>query len=170
MSAGPRDRRRGLPTPASAPTATPARGRPGVIAVGVGGLEGRTMLGAPPGMRLPRRRRGANRQPQPGITATDLVLSLTEFLRQREGVGAYLEFFGEGAAAPARSATGPPSPTWRRSMAPPRPVLSSTSRPRLPQAHRTVRRPGETGGNLCQEAGSLGRRPEGRPVRATCCV
>src|SRR5690554_7096847 len=34
---------------------------------------------------------------QPGITATDIVLSLTEFLRREKVVGAYLEFFGEGA-------------------------------------------------------------------------
>jgi aconitate hydratase len=38
-------------------------------------------------------------RPQPGITATDLVLALTEFLRQQKVVGAYLEFRGPGAAA-----------------------------------------------------------------------
>jgi aconitate hydratase len=36
---------------------------------------------------------------QPGITATDIVLALTEFLRKEKVVGAYLEFHGEGAAA-----------------------------------------------------------------------
>jgi aconitate hydratase len=36
---------------------------------------------------------------QPGITATDMVLALTEFLRKQKVVGAWLEFFGEGAAA-----------------------------------------------------------------------
>ena len=36
---------------------------------------------------------------QPGITATDIVLALTEFLRQSKVVGAYLEFRGEGASA-----------------------------------------------------------------------
>src|SRR5690606_17805438 len=34
----------------------------------------------------------------PGITATDVVLALTEFLRKSKVVGAYLEFYGEGAA------------------------------------------------------------------------
>ncbi len=34
---------------------------------------------------------------QPGITATDIVLALTEFLRKERVVGAYVEFFGEGA-------------------------------------------------------------------------
>jgi len=36
-------------------------------------------------------------QRKAGITATDIVLALTEFLRKERVVGAYLEFFGEGA-------------------------------------------------------------------------
>ncbi len=73
----------------------------GVIAVGVGGLEAESvMLGRASWMRLPDiigvRLDG---RPQPGITATDIVLALTEFLRQQKVVGAYLEFFGEGASA-----------------------------------------------------------------------
>ncbi|MFE8033613.1 Fe/S-dependent 2-methylisocitrate dehydratase AcnD [Thiohalocapsa marina] len=72
----------------------------GVIAVGVGGLEAETvMLGRASMMRLPDivgvRLTGSR---QPGITATDIVLALTEFLRQQRVVGAYVEFFGEGAA------------------------------------------------------------------------
>ncbi len=73
----------------------------GVIAIGVGGLEAENvMLGRASWMRLPdivgveltgRR--------QPGITATDIVLALTEFLRKEKVVGAYLEFRGEGAAS-----------------------------------------------------------------------
>ena len=35
---------------------------------------------------------------QPGITATDLVLALTEFLRNQKVVSSYLEFYGEGVA------------------------------------------------------------------------
>jgi aconitate hydratase len=38
-------------------------------------------------------------KPAPGITATDVVLALTEFLRKEKVVGAYLEFKGEGSAA-----------------------------------------------------------------------
>ncbi len=73
----------------------------GVIAVGVGGLEAESvMLGRASWMRLPEivgvELTG---KPQPGITATDIVLALTEFLRQAKVVGAYLEFRGEGAAA-----------------------------------------------------------------------
>ncbi|WP_150304029.1 Fe/S-dependent 2-methylisocitrate dehydratase AcnD [Pseudomonas saliphila] len=71
----------------------------GVIAVGVGGLEAETvMLGRPSMMRLPDitgvRLTGKR---QPGITATDIVLAITEFLRQERVVGDYVEFFGEGA-------------------------------------------------------------------------
>ena len=72
----------------------------GVIAIGVGGLEAESvMLGRPSYMRLPdivgvelvgKR--------QAGITATDIVLAITEFLRNEKVVSTYLEFFGEGAA------------------------------------------------------------------------
>ncbi|MEC8861063.1 MAG: Fe/S-dependent 2-methylisocitrate dehydratase AcnD [Pseudomonadota bacterium] len=73
----------------------------GVIAVGVGGLEAENvMLGRASWMRLPDiigvELKG---KLQPGVTATDMVLALTEFLRKQRVVGAYLEFHGEGAAA-----------------------------------------------------------------------
>jgi iron-sulfur-dependent 2-methylisocitrate dehydratase len=73
----------------------------GVIAVGVGGLEAESvMLGRASWMRVPDIIGVAlTGTPQPGITATDIVLALTEYLRQSKVVGAYLEFFGEGAAA-----------------------------------------------------------------------
>jgi 2-methylcitrate dehydratase (2-methyl-trans-aconitate forming) len=73
----------------------------GVIAVGVGGLEAENvMLGRASWMRLPDIVGvELSGQPQPGITATDVVLALTEFLRREKVVGAYLEFRGEGAAA-----------------------------------------------------------------------
>lgn len=73
----------------------------GVIAIGVGGLEAETvMLGLPSMMRLPDIV-GVELigERQPGITATDIVLALTEFLRKERVVGAYLEFFGPGAAS-----------------------------------------------------------------------
>ncbi len=71
----------------------------GVIAIGVGGLEAETvMLGRASMMRLPDivgvKLTGKR---QPGITATDIVLAITEFLRKERVVGAYVEFFGEGA-------------------------------------------------------------------------
>ncbi|HDZ57500.1 MAG TPA: Fe/S-dependent 2-methylisocitrate dehydratase AcnD [Pseudomonas xinjiangensis] len=71
----------------------------GVISVGVGGLEAESvMLGRASWMRLPDiigvELTG---KLQPGITSTDLVLALTAFLRKERVVGAYLEFYGEGA-------------------------------------------------------------------------
>ncbi|MDM0015618.1 Fe/S-dependent 2-methylisocitrate dehydratase AcnD [Variovorax sp. J22P168] len=73
----------------------------GVIAIGVGGLEAESvMLGRASWMRLPDIVGVAlTGRPQSGITATDIVLALTEFLRKQKVVGAYLEFHGEGAAA-----------------------------------------------------------------------
>lgn len=73
----------------------------GVIAIGVGGLEAENvMLGRASWMRLPDIIGvELSGRPQPGITATDIVLALTEFLRRQKVVGAYLEFRGEGAAA-----------------------------------------------------------------------
>jgi len=73
----------------------------GVIAIGVGGLEAENvMLGRASWMRLPDiigvELTG---RAQPGITATDIVLTLTEFLRKEKVVGAYLEFYGAGAAS-----------------------------------------------------------------------
>ncbi|WP_375249617.1 Fe/S-dependent 2-methylisocitrate dehydratase AcnD [Sphingomonas sp.] len=71
----------------------------GVIAVGVGGLEAETvMLGRPSMMRLPDivGVKLSGQRPE-GITATDIVLALTEFLRKERVVGAWLEFFGPGA-------------------------------------------------------------------------
>lgn len=78
---------------------TPHTDALGVISIGVGGLEAETvMLGRASMMRLPDiigiKLTGKR---QNGITATDIVLALTEFLRQQKVVGAFLEFFGEGA-------------------------------------------------------------------------
>ncbi|WP_025110320.1 Fe/S-dependent 2-methylisocitrate dehydratase AcnD [Pseudomonas sp. H1h] len=73
----------------------------GVIAIGVGGLEAESvMLGRASWMRLPESVGvELTGKLQPGITATDMVLALTEYLRKQKVVGAWLEFFGEGAAA-----------------------------------------------------------------------
>ncbi|MCO7224116.1 Fe/S-dependent 2-methylisocitrate dehydratase AcnD [Pleionea sp. CnH1-48] len=72
----------------------------GVIAIGVGGLEAESvMLGRASYMRLPNiigvELKGKR---QPGITATDIVLAITEFLREQKVVSSYLEFYGEGAS------------------------------------------------------------------------
>jgi len=72
----------------------------GVIALGVGGLEAENvMLGNPSFMRLPEiigvRIMGSRAQ---GITATDIALALTSFLREQKVISAHLEFYGEGLA------------------------------------------------------------------------
>jgi aconitase A len=71
----------------------------GVVAIGVGGLEAENvMLGRASMMRLPDiigvELTGVR---QAGITATDMVLALTEFLRAKRVVSSYLEFYGDGA-------------------------------------------------------------------------
>lgn len=70
----------------------------GVIAIGVGGLEAESvMLGRASYLRLPDIIGvELSGKPQPGITATDIVLAITEFLRNERVVSSYLEFYGEG--------------------------------------------------------------------------
>ena len=72
----------------------------GVIAIGVGGLEAESvMLGRASYMRLPNIIGvELSGKPQPGITSTDIVLALTEFLRAEKVVSSFLEFYGKGAA------------------------------------------------------------------------
>jgi aconitate hydratase len=70
----------------------------GVIAVGVGGLEAENvMLGNPSYMRVPEiigvNITGTRAE---GITATDIALSMTSYLRENNVISAYLEFFGPG--------------------------------------------------------------------------
>lgn len=70
----------------------------GVLAVGVGGLEAESvMLGNPSFMRVPEII-GVNiiGKRASGITATDIALAMTSFLRQNSVISAYLEFFGSG--------------------------------------------------------------------------
>lgn len=70
----------------------------GVVGWGVGGVEAEAaMLGEPITIKVPRvvgvRLYG---EPRPGVTATDIVLSITEALRKVNVVDAFVEFFGEG--------------------------------------------------------------------------
>ena len=72
----------------------------GVLGWGVGGIEAEAaMLGQPVYMLAPEvvgvHLKNALR---PGVTATDLVLAITELLRGLKVVGKFVEFFGEGAA------------------------------------------------------------------------
>ena len=73
----------------------------GVLGIGVGGLEAESvMLGRAVWMRLPDIIGvELSGQVPEGITATDTVLALTEFLRSQKVVGSYLEFFGAGVSS-----------------------------------------------------------------------
>jgi aconitate hydratase len=75
------------------------------------------MLGQPVTMLIPQVVGFKLTGPAEGATATDLVLTVTEMLRQHGVVGKFVEFYGPGLRT-CRSPTARPSPTWRRSTAP----------------------------------------------------
>ena len=73
----------------------------GVVGWGVGGIEAEAaMLGQPISMLIPEvigvKLTG---QLKPGVTATDLVLTVTEILREKKVVGKFIEYFGQGLFA-----------------------------------------------------------------------
>jgi aconitate hydratase len=73
----------------------------GVLGWGVGGIEAEAaMLGQPVSMLIPRvvgfKLTGSMK---PGVTATDVVLTITDLLRKHGVVGKFVEFYGEGVAA-----------------------------------------------------------------------
>ena len=73
----------------------------GVLGWGVGGIEAEAaMLGQPVSMLIPRvvgfKLTGAM---NPGVTATDVVLTITDMLRKQGVVGKFVEFYGAGVAA-----------------------------------------------------------------------
>ena len=75
----------------------------GVLGWGVGGIEAEAaMLGQPVSMLIPEvvgfHLTGALRE---GITATDLVLTVTQMLRKKGVVGRFVEFYGSGVTAPS---------------------------------------------------------------------
>jgi aconitate hydratase len=93
----------------------------GVVAWGVGGIEAEAaMLGQPTYFLTPDvvgvHLSGALRQ---GVTATDLVLRVTELLRKQKVVGKFVEFFGEGAATlpvPERATLSNMAPEYGATM------------------------------------------------------
>lgn len=93
----------------------------GVVGWGVGGIEAEaSMLGQPMYFLTPDvvgvHLRGAL---NPGVTTTDLVLSVTELLRKTKVVGKFVEFFGEGArslSAPDRATIGNMAPEYGATM------------------------------------------------------
>lgn len=93
----------------------------GVVGWGVGGIEAEAaMLGQPVYFLTPDvvgfELTGQLRE---GVTATDLVLTITERLRQEKVVGQFVEFFGEGTASlsvPDRATIGNMSPEYGATM------------------------------------------------------
>ena len=72
----------------------------GVVGWGVGGIEAEAaMLGQPVSMLIPRvvGFKLTGKLPE-GTTSTDLVLTITEMLRQHQVVGKFVEFYGEGVS------------------------------------------------------------------------
>lgn len=102
----------------------------GVLGWGVGGIEAEAaMLGQPVSMLIPRvvgfKLTGSIPS---GATATDVVLTITEMLRQHGVVGKFVEFYGEGVGS-VPWPTAPPSATCRPSSAPPPRSSRSTRSP-----------------------------------------
>ena len=93
----------------------------GVVGWGVGGIEAEAaMLGQPVYMLMPDvvgvELTGRLRE---GVTATDLVLTVTELLRRTKVVGKFVEFFGEGTrtlAVPDRATIGNMAPEYGATM------------------------------------------------------
>ncbi|SDV47691.1 aconitate hydratase AcnA [Chitinasiproducens palmae] len=93
----------------------------GVVGWGVGGIEAEAgMLGQPVYFLTPDvvgvELQGALRE---GVTATDLVLTITEMLRREKVVGKFVEFFGEGTASlavPDRATIGNMAPEYGATM------------------------------------------------------
>src|SRR6185436_19744606 len=93
----------------------------GVVAWGVGGIEAEAgMLGQPVYFLTPDvvgvELKGRLNE---GITATDLVLTVTEMLRREKVVGKFVEFFGEGTASlsvPDRATIGNMAPEYGATM------------------------------------------------------
>ena len=91
----------------------------GVVGWGVGGIEAEAgMLGQPVYFLTPDvvgfELTGQLRE---GVTATDLVLTVTEILRSEKVVGKFVEFFGAGTDSLARARPRDDRPTWRPSTA-----------------------------------------------------
>src|SRR5207302_5487501 len=93
----------------------------GIVGWGVGGIEAEAgMLGQPVYFLTPEvvgvHLRGRLRD---GVTATDLVLHITQILRAQKVVGKFVEFYGEGAASlpvPDRATIGNMSPEYGATM------------------------------------------------------
>ena len=135
----------------------------GVVGWGVGGIEAEAaMLGQPVSMLIPRvvGFKLSGELPE-GSTATDLVLTITEMLREHGVVGKFVEFYGEGVSAlplANRATIGNMSPEFGSTIAV-FPIDDQTDR--LPAPHRPHRGAARARRGVRQGAGPLAR-PERR--------
>ena len=128
-----------------------------VLGWGVGGIEAEAaMLGQPLSMVLPEvigfKLTGRMKE---GVTATDLVLTVTEMLRKRGVVGKFVEFFGPGLThltLADRATLGNMSPEYGATCGF-SPIDDDTIG--LSEEHRPPGRGGQAGGGLCQGAGHV---------------
>src|SRR4051812_42726816 len=93
----------------------------GIVAYGVGGIEAEAAMLGQPAYFLTPDVVGVNLvgAVQPGVTATDVVLTITEMLRKAKVVGKFVEFFGEGASSlpvPERATIGNMAPEYGATM------------------------------------------------------
>ena len=132
----------------------------GVLGWGVGGIEAEAaMLGQPVSMLIPQvvGFRLTGELPE-GATATDLVLTVTQMLRERGVVGKFVEFFGPGLRQPA---AGRPRDDRQHGARVRRHLRHLPGRRRdaaLPRVHRPPARAGRAGRGLLPRAGAVPRR------------
>ena len=129
----------------------------GVLGWGVGGMEAEAaMLGEPCHIPIPRvvgvKLKG---ELQEGATTTDLVLAVTELLRGKNVVDAFVEYFGEGylrLSVPDRATLGQHVPRVRRDGG----VLAGRQgHAALSLRHREGRGARQDGGGVLQAPGAL---------------
>ena len=131
----------------------------GVVGWGVGGIEAEAaMLGQPVSMLIPRvvGFKLSGELPE-GSTATDLVLTITEMLRQHGVVGKFVEFYGDGVGGAAAR-----QPRHDRQHEPGvrldhRGLPDRRGDHQLPPPHRPHRRAARAGRGVRQGAGPLAR-------------
>ena len=136
-----------------------------VLGWGVGGIEAEAaMLGQPLSMVLPEvigfKLTGKLKE---GVTATDLVLTVTEMLRKRGVVGKFVEFFGPGLThltIADRATLGNMAPEYGATCGF-SPIDDDTIR-YLKDTGRPAER-GRAGRGLCQGAGHVPRENHARP-------
>ena len=129
----------------------------GVLGWGVGGIEAEAaMLGQPVSMLIPQvvGFRLIGGLPE-GSTATDLVLTVTQMLRERGVVGKFVEFFGPGLPnlpLADRATIGNMAPEYGATL---RHLPGRRRVPPLPRVLRTAQGAGRAGRGLLQRAGPV---------------